>query len=78
MEEVKMSNKAFTMSEYAERNGFELDLHDAAATRAVAAHLRKLGYERIRAKRGGRQVPAYRKPTGLADTLAAIEKKAGV
>ena len=45
---------SFTMQEYCEKNGIAISLADPQATRIVAAHLKKLGY--VKVKRQGRAV----------------------
>lgn len=65
---------SFTIEEYITQNALGVDIHDSGATKLVAAHLRKIGYESRRVRKDGRARTVWMKSAREAD-MAKLEAK---
>lgn len=73
---------SFTIVEYAQQKGLDLDPKDTKAMKMIAEHLRKLGYEPQRTRKGGKSSVVWvrgdrsQKRQALALQLQDLEKGA--
>jgi hypothetical protein len=70
-------NDPFTMTEYIVENKLGVSVHDAAATRLIADHLRKKGYRSYRGRKGGKVCALWSKKAGPNRELL-VEKLKGL